>query len=63
MSKDRKYEKESIELCRNCKGSGVIRLYKDGPPETCFICSGHGRVIKKVKIELSIEPYTGPPEK
>ncbi len=59
MSKKRKYDKEKIDVCRNCHGSGVVPIYQDGPLSTCPVCRGSGHIKKTVKIELTIEPYTG----
>lgn len=66
--KVRNYDKESIEVCRNCKGTGVAYTVpefhpygkEDDPiPYKCPVCNGSGRVKKRLKIEITIEPYPG----
>jgi len=53
--KVRNYEKESIEVCRNCKGTGIAYTVpefhpygrEDDPqPYECPVCRGSGRVKK-----------------
>lgn len=62
------YEKESIEVCRNCKGTGIAYTVpefhpygrEDDPqPYECPVCRGSGRVKKTLNIEITIEPYPG----
>ena len=64
--KVRNYDKESIEVCRNCKGTGVAYTVpefhpygkEDDPqPYECPVCQGSGRVKKTLNIEITIEPY------
>lgn len=64
--KVRNYEKESIEVCRNCKGTGIAYTVpefhpygrEDDPqPYECPVCRGSGRVKKTLNIEITIEPY------
>lgn len=64
--KVRNYNKESIEVCRNCKGTGVAYTVpelhpcgkEDDPqPYECPICRGSGRVKKTLNIKITIEPY------
>jgi DnaJ-class molecular chaperone len=66
--KVRHYDKESIEVCRNCKGTGVAYTVpefhpygkeKDPEPFECPVCKGSGRVKKTLNIEITIEPYAG----
>lgn len=66
--KVRNYDKESIEVCRNCKGTGVAYTLpefhpygkEDAPePYECPVCQGSGRVKKTLNIEITIEPYPG----
>lgn len=66
--KVRNYEKESIEVCRNCKGTGIVYTVpefhpygrEDDPqPCECPVCRGSGRVKKTLNIEITIEPYPG----
>lgn len=66
--KVRNYDKESIEVCRNCKGTGVAYMVpkfhpygkEDDPqPYECPVCRGSGRVKKTSNIRITIEPYPG----
>lgn len=66
--KVRNYDKESIEVCRNCKGTGVAYTEpefhpygkEDDPqPYECPVCQGSGRVKKTLNIKITIEPYPG----
>lgn len=69
MSKKvRNYSKEFVDVCRNCKGSGIVYPVPDFHPHgkeqvpepcECSVCNGSGRVKKKLDIEITIEPYTG----
>lgn len=59
--KERYYERERIEVCRNCQGFGLVLL--DGeflPSTTCPVCEGSGRVKKTSKVAITIEPYVAP---
>lgn len=62
------FDKECIEICRNCKGTGVVYTVPelhpyekedDLEPDECLICKGSGRVKKMLNIEIAIEPYKG----
>jgi DnaJ-class molecular chaperone len=58
--KERDYDKAPrIEMCRNCRGAGMIRVDDASTPSMCPVCGGSGRVKKTVKIHLVVEPYTG----
>lgn len=66
--KVRNYDKESIEVCRNCKGTGVAYTVQefhpcgkedDPRPYECPVCRGSGRIKKTLNIEITIEPYPG----
>ena len=47
-----KYLVESIDACRNCRGSGTV----DG--DFCQVCAGQGRVKISKDITVEIEPMT-----
>lgn len=40
---------ERIDLCRHCRGAGNIDKQK------CHICRGHGRVLVKKEIKITIK--------
>lgn len=59
--KVRNYNKENIEVCRNCKGVGTVYASnldaEEEKPYKCPVCDGGGRIKKTLKIEIIIEPY------
>lgn len=62
MEKERQYEFEVIERCRNCRGSGhaVTRRGLFGSRfGVCEVCGGSGRVLKSKRITIMIKPYKG----
>lgn len=72
MEKKRTYRKETIEVCRNCKGCGVIQptpeFHPHGreilpAPVQCPVCTGSGRVKRTAYIEITIAPYPDDPDK
>lgn len=44
---------ESIEICRNCAGTGTLKYPKRSVE--CGICLGYGRVMVKKEIKITIE--------
>lgn len=44
---------ERIEICRNCLGTGMLKYPKH--VTTCAVCAGHGRVMVKKEIKITIE--------
>lgn len=52
MKKKKEFEKTTIEICRNCHGTG---LDKENERRKCPICEGAGRVKKTLKGEVIIE--------
>nr|DAY55002.1 MAG TPA: chaperone protein [Caudoviricetes sp.] len=72
MEKKRKYCQETIEVCRNCKGCGVVQptpeFHPHGkeiilPSVPCPVCAGSGRIKRRSHIEITITPYSdNPPE-
>lgn len=60
MEKERQYEFETIERCRNCHGSGhtvTRRGLFGGRYGVCEVCEGSGRVWKRKSITVRIKPY------
>jgi DnaJ-class molecular chaperone len=57
--KERTYEKERIEVCRNCHGAGLAPTDDGQVSGKCPVCGGSGRIKKRVNIEITIEPYPG----
>ena len=63
--KTNRYLHPTVELCRNCEGSGQLIKFPpwdilhqtDAITETCPICEGSGRVIVSKKIEVTVEPF------
>ena len=43
---------ENIEICRNCRGSGML-AYEHHITQ-CGVCLGHGRVIVKKEITITL---------
>ena len=52
-------ERERIELCRNCGGTGLaddaglLTVRK----VTCQVCKGSGRIDKTIRVNVTIKPY------
>ena len=68
MGKRTEFARDTIEVCRNCKGTGVAYTVpefhpygkEDDPqPYECPVCRGSGRVKKTSNIKITIEPYPG----
>lgn len=43
---------ENIDLCRNCRGTGYLKY----PSHVlkCEVCDGHGRVVVRKEIKITI---------
>ena len=63
LDRKREYHYETIDKCWHCKGTGKVTpvrkfmgrvLQKE---KTCSICNGSGRVRKKKKVIIALEPY------
>lgn len=44
---------ENIEICRNCRGTGLL-AYPHHVLQ-CGVCNGKGRVVVKKEIKITIE--------
>lgn len=65
MSKTRKIEipenakvydfGEAIEVCLNCGGTGAN--FTDSMEDTCPVCNGTGRVVKKKTVIIDVKPF------
>lgn len=58
------YYHPTIELCKECKGSGKIMEYEkydllrmNGKEKVCSLCGGSGRLLIEKKLETKISPY------
>lgn len=50
------YRFKSIEICRNCLGTGYARDEKNNQTElTCGVCGGKGRLIVTRVIYVTLE--------
>lgn len=65
LDRNREYHYETIDKCWHCKGTGKVtvasaRKFMDRiiqKEKTCGICNGSGRVRKKKKVTIELEPY------
>lgn len=62
MDKRTEFNRDTIEVCRNCKSRGKVEAYMLCGPElvTCPVCGGSGLVRKKIVGVVTVEPYTNP---
>lgn len=56
MSKVRTYDKETVEICRNCHGGGIV-VDEAGREIECPVCDGSGMVIRQLDITITITPF------
>lgn len=65
LDRKREYFYETVDICWHCMGSGKVTvtpvrkfigriIQKE---KTCGICNGSGRVRKKKKVTIELEPY------
>lgn len=59
MKKVREVKKSSIEICRNCLGSGTVAEKAGGEMQECPVCLGSGKVKRLLNITITIMPYHG----
>ena len=43
---------ENIDICRNCRGAGYLKY--PSHVTKCEVCDGHGRVLIKKEIKITI---------
>ena len=65
LDRNREYHYETIDKCWHCKGTGKVtvasarkfmgRVFQK--EKTCDFCNGSGRLRKKKKVVISLEPY------
>lgn len=66
MKKIRQYKFDTIEICRNCGGKGVVAIEKKGlfpslrgtGVTECDVCDGTGRVTVTKDVTITVESYT-----
>lgn len=70
MEKERQYQFEKIEICRNCGGMGrveperewrlkrILGLPKGVASGECEVCGGTGRVKKRTEITITVRPFS-----
>lgn len=59
MNKVREVKRGSVEICRNCQGSGTVVGNAGGDSvQQCPVCLGSGRVKRMLNITITIVPYT-----
>lgn len=60
---EKEYTFSSIDLCRQCGGTGVVARYPEESSvarnytETCQLCSGSGLVRVDKQIKVTITPH------
>lgn len=63
MKKERKYKYDTIEICRNCGGSGMVdrkgllHVLGGFRPDVCPVCEGSGRVSVTRDVTVTVESY------
>lgn len=57
MKKVRQYQSTSIEICRNCGGTGKEKSILSLIKSECPICNGSGRVHKTKEITVTVESF------
>lgn len=52
------YENNFVDTCRNCCGTGLIKLLTPpGLVEECPVCLGSGEVAVTKRIEVIVKPF------
>ena len=65
MKKVRQYKFDTIEICRNCGGMGVVEIEKKGlfsamrgtGVTECDVCDGTGRVTVTKEVTITVSSY------
>nr|DAL83002.1 MAG TPA: protein of unknown function (DUF5351) [Caudoviricetes sp.] len=59
MDKRTEFNRDTIEVCRNCKSRGKVEVESLRGMETvtCPVCRGSGLVRKKIVGVVTVEPY------
>lgn len=68
MEKRTEFARDTIEVCRNCKANGTVRVadaivggLKFGThTEVCPVCGGSGLVRKHIEGFVVVEPHNKP---
>ncbi len=61
MKKVRQYKFDTIEICRNCGGTGSVTikgLLLGRRVKDCDVCDGTGRVTVTKDVTITVESYT-----
>ena len=53
------FDYKKVELCLNCQGEGYI--IKERHKLECPVCRGSGRVVKRTRGTVEVEPYKADP--
>lgn len=63
MKKERNYKYDTIEICRNCGGTGIaekegrISVFSGECVGVCPVCEGSGRVTVTRDVTITVESY------
>lgn len=67
MEKRTEFTRDAIEVCRNCKASGTVKVGDSfgggilrSRSEVCPVCGGSGLIRKHIEGFVTIEPYSKP---
>lgn len=67
MEKRTEFARDTIEVCRNCKANGTVRVSESScgriigsRTEVCPVCGGSGLVRKHIEGFVVVEPHNKP---
>ena len=70
MDKRTEFARDTIEVCRNCRAIGMVRVADANGgrvfgthSEVCPVCGGSGLVRKRIEGFVCVEPYNKPTAK